>query len=251
MNKYNGYLVFFFFLLSLSCSCQQKKEIIITDKSKRVENDSTLHFDIGMDTFQVTELKQWDKTESEKIKKINLYSFDSIPIEFQQFPNVEKIVLGYDWQNIYLPDIFPNLKIIELDMVRLSIDKNARFKKTLEEINGGKSTIKSIASFTELPNLKTIVLGFSDFDPFPTDLNKLQFLETFILGAYNSRLDISNLGLAQLKSLKKVVLHCNFDQIVGFPNDIAQINRQIELEIVNDKLTKEQKKILSEFKKSK
>lgn len=252
MNKFKTYSILLYLFLTINCNNAPKEEKIITDKLKRIEDDNTLYFDIGVDVFQIAELKQWDKTQSEKIKKITFYNFDSIPIEFQQFLNVETIRLGYNWQDIYVPDIFPNLREIELDMVTLIIEKNARFKKSLQVIKGGKSSIKSISSFSELPKLKILNLGFSNFDPFPTDMNTLQFLEEFIIGAYTGSLDISNLRLSQIKSLKKVVLHTHYENtITGFPNDISTINKQIELRIEHNKLTKEQKKILKEFKKPK
>jgi hypothetical protein len=253
MNKIKLYFLFLGSLWALCCNNEPKESHTTTSFPNRIENDTILHIrDDGLDAAHIAEFKQWNKTQCDKIKKITFEHIDnnvSIPMAFQQFLNVETVYLGYrDWQDTYLPDIFPNLKKIELFLSDLVIDKNARFKKTLMEIRAGKSIIKSIKSFSELPNLRTLNLGYSNFDTFPMDINKLQFLEELYLGAYTGRVDISNLQLSEIKSLKKVFL-IGHNKMTGFPSDISAISKSIELEINYDGLTREQKKILLQFKK--
>jgi hypothetical protein len=235
-------------ILCISCNDKPTQEIRGT-KSRRVFNEQELQFNDGIYKFNAGELNQWSELEKAKIKKITFESFDSIPIVFELFTNVETLKLGYR-RNIYVPDIFPNLKRIELFSCDLTIEKNARFKKTLTEIDGEKAKIKSIDSFDELPNLRKIALGYSKFNPFPKDLNKLQNLEEILLYVYMGHLDVTDLGISELKMLKKAVFHTYSENtIIGFPKDILKIDRNIELEISHPGLTKEQKTTLKRFKK--
>jgi hypothetical protein len=242
-------------LLIVSCIGKEQgkntENIITNNVNRAIKQDTFIGFsNIGKDTFKIEELEQWDSVQSSKIKVISLSYFDTIPKAFEKFVNVEKLNLGCNWNDIFIPDIFPNLKSIELDMAVLQIDKNARFKKNLEKISGVKSTIKSINSFKELPHLKIIDIGYSRFEPFPKDIDKLQHLQDFGMGAYTGKLDITNLHLSSVKTLKKVVLHTWYENaIYGFPNDIMEIDKNVKVEITHHRLTKEQKKILKRFTK--
>jgi hypothetical protein len=242
--------LFLLFLIGL-ISCRGKTQSKDESPIYRVVNDSTLTFSIySTNSFPIEILNQWDKTASEKIKKINFNNFDTIPIQFGQFSNVESLSMGYLWPKTYLPDIYPKLERIELEMVDLTIAPNARFKQNLKEIEAGKSTIYGIKSFRELPNLEIINIGFSRFDPFPNDLRTLKKLKKLHLGAYNDSLNINDLGLSELQSLKSVIIVSWIKGFSGFPKDIMKIDsKKVKMEIRHNSMTAEQKKMMRRFAK--
>lgn len=243
-------IVILLFIAFISCKDNSKKSI---KKPVRIVNDTTIGFSNMFNEFSIEELNDLSQNQCESIKNISIGHFDSIPMAFQKFSNVEKLSIGSDWADVFIPDIFPKLKKIELEMASIIIDKNARFKKNLLEIEAGKSTIKNIKSFAELPNLNILNLGFSAFDTFPKNLDTLEYLEQLHLGAYNGKLDITDLNFSKIKSLKSIILVSGYYDtlLIGFPRDISRINNNVALEISHILLTQEQKKVLKRFKKPK
>jgi hypothetical protein len=210
--------------------------------------------EIAMTHFHSDSIMIWTKAEKDSIKEIRFYGIDTITLAMEAFENVEKITLNdMYWRNIFLPDVFPNLQQIEVEMMNLAIAKNARFKQKLHYLIVNKGNVKDIQSFEELPNLKTLSLSYGAFEPFPKDLEKLKHLEEFTIGAYKGRLNLGFFDFLNSKSsiLKRIVLHtCYQHTISGFPKNVAKMNSNMEFEITHPSLTKEQKQVLKRFKKA-
>lgn len=190
--------------------------------------------------FTTDTLTNWDNENALKIKSIELSGFDSIPLNFSKFKNVETLTIGYmDWDTVVINEVFPNLKKLNLFGKYLSLDNNPSWLKNIEVIHAEKSKIIGLKSFRQTPNLIEFKIGFSGFDHFPSDFNSLKRLKYFQTGAHtHGTIDLTKISVENMPCLKFVEFHSWRGNLSGIPKGIESVKT---VKVHHTNLTKEEK----------
>lgn len=217
------------------CSCQKKSTKIVKHPDVSFSNR----------TFNKDTLEKWNRTKALRIKTIQLKEFDTIPIAFKRFENVETLILSkVDWRPITIQDIFPKLKKLKVLGKLLDLSHEPDWLEKIEVIHAEKSQIVGLESFNKLPNLIEFNVGGTSFDNFPSDFNSLQCLKYFkIHSSIGGTIDLNEIDLSNMPCLEFVQFHSWSDNIKGIPFGIDQIKT---VKIFHSNLTKEEKNRLKE-----
>jgi len=184
-----------------------------------------------------------------QIKSIRFIGFDTIPSKYSVFKEVNKLSISSN-KGIYGIDIFQKLKTIHFFGSVIDLNTNEKWLNRIEALFGEKTKFTGLNSFNKMSNLNTIYFGFSGFDNFPKDLDKLNCLNEITCGAYMfGKIDLSTLDLSKNKCLQKVEFQCWQNTLDGIPK--GMINSKIRsLKISHQKLTDIEKKELKKIKAS-
>lgn len=218
--------------LTCKCDWEVKRFNHYTDLS--FSNNSITH------PFNPDSLSKWkDNPERLKIRSLELVDFDTIPVDFKIFENVDRVyLLGYG-KNVQGLDIFPALRVLQAEGVYFQFDRNSKWLEDIEVIEVNKSEFLGIKSFKQLPNLREIRLSFSGFDSFPSDFESLKCLTYFQTGAHTTgEIDLTKLDLSSMKCLSYVEFHSWRENIKGVPKGIDHIET---VNISHPNLTKVEK----------
>ena len=216
-----------------SCNCK-----FVNPKTK---HNADLMFSDG--EFIIDTLLKWDNKKALEINSLMLYDFDTIPLEFNKFKNVETLIIGkIDWDTVTITDVFPKLKRLELKGKFLNLAGNPSWLKRIEIIHAKKSKIIGLNSFKQTPNLVKLKMEFSGFDKFPSDLNSLKCLKYFKTEAHqHGTIDLTKINLDNMPCLKFVQFHSWRDNLLGIPQGIDSIE---SVKIYHTNLTIEEKRKL-------
>lgn len=193
---------------------------------------------------------KWSKeTLINEIKSIRFSGYDTIPKKYAIFKEVNKLSIS-NRNGIYGLDIFPKLKTIHFFGSIINLNTNEKWLNKIEALIGQKTKFTGLESFTKMPNLNIIYFGFSGFDNFPKDLDKLECLNELTLGAYMfGKIDLAKLDLSKNKCLQKAEFQCWQNTLSGIPKGLSNSNIR-KLKVNHQKLTELEKKELKSIKAS-
>lgn len=228
-------LLYLFFLVSFEAFSQNivPNEVLIFMINDSKGNDA-LYDKYSIDSLANT------------VKKIHFVGFDTIPHKYALFKNVNTVIS--ESSNVGGLDIFPLLDSLYLIESGGIINEQEDWLKKIKMLDVHKTySIKGITSFKDIPLLEELVLSYSGFNIFPSDLESLKYIKKIILGAYTgAKINLNLINLEKLPSLQYMEIISWSNNLSGIPSGIKHSNL-LKLIIQHPNLTPKEKQSLKAF----
>jgi hypothetical protein len=228
------YLLIFLFSLVDVFSQNIPREDLIFDINNEKGNENLYN-----------ELKNDSLTKN--IKVIRFVGFDSIPDYYTLFSEVNTVILeSSDTKGL---DVFPSLEFLYLIESGGFFNEKESWLKKIKRIYIHKTySVEGITSFKNIPLLEEIVLSYSGFDIFPSDLDSLENIRKIVLGAYTGAIiDLNLIDLNKIPSLQELEIISWLNNITGIPKGLKN-SHLLKLKIQHPNLTQKEKRIISNYK---
>jgi len=210
---------------------------------QNVRPNADLIFDLNDEIGnEVLYSKYANDSLSKNIETIRFVGFDSIPNKFILFKNVNTIIL--ESSDVNGLDIFPLLETLYL-IESGKINEQESWLKRIKKLNIHKTySIEGITSFKNIPLLEELVLSYSGFYDFPSNIDSLKNIKKIIWAVYTgTKIDLSLIDLNKIPSLKELEVISWSNNIIGIPIGIKNSHLQ-RLKIQHPNLTPEEKRNL-------
>ncbi len=197
------------------------------------------------------DFKKWSNDSiASLVKSIFLKNFDTIPEKLSIFKNVERLVIE-SRNGINGIDIFPKLEILEFWGSKIDINSNQKWISKIKVFRGEKSRFSGLSSLESFSELKELILLHSGFKDLSLNINELKCLTNLKLRAYTGLvIDLNEIDLNELECLKNIYIQDAYNTLKGIPSNIEE-SQLSTIYVNNISMNKEEKRIISEFKKKK